>query len=156
MAMRNPYNYTKPQKSMVQAAPQMQKPQVVSSSPYQQNKTTDYLAQRIMAAKPEELTLMLYEGLVKFVKQGQLYIENRDIENANRVIIRSQAIVTELMETLDMSYELSQGLSSLYEFVEHQLIEANLKKDKTYLDQALVICEELKDTWKEAMKSMRA
>lgn len=155
MAMRNPYNYSKPQNPVAPPAQLAKKAQVAPAMAYQQNKTGDYLAQKVMSARPEELTLMLYEGLVKFVKQAQLYIDNKDIENTHRVLLRAQAIVEELDETLDMAYEVSRGLRSLYLYIEDKLIDANLKKNRKYLDEALPICEELKETWKEAMKSMR-
>jgi flagellar protein FliS len=154
MAMRNPYNYSKPQKPIVPLAP-APKPQVMSNTAYHQNKSADYLAQKINSARPEELTLMLYEGLVKFIKQGQLFIDNKDVENSHRVITRAQAIIAELSETLDMSFDVSKGLSALYDYIAEKLVDANIKKDKAYLDEALPICEEIRDTWKEAMKNMR-
>lgn len=155
MAMKNPYNYTKPQITVAPTKTVSPKTLPSPSLTYHQNKSQDYLAQKIMSARPEELTLMLYEGLVKFIKQAQLYIENKDIENTHRVLLKAQAIVGELDGTLDMSYEVSRGLRSLYQYIEEKLIDANLKKERRFLEEALPICEELKDTWKEAMKSMR-
>ncbi len=154
MAMRNPYNYAKPKAPIVPLAP-APKPQALKSTVYHQNKSADYLAQKINSARPEELTLMLYEGLVKFIKQGQLFIESKDVASAHRVITRGQAIIDELSGTLDMTYDVSKGLSALYAYIQEKLVDANIKKEKAFLDEALPICEEIRDTWKEAMKNMR-
>lgn len=84
-----------------------------------------------------------------------MFIENKDVKNAHRVIARAQAIIVELSETLDMNFDVSKGLSSLYIYIEEKLVDANIKKDKAFLDEVLPICEETRDTWKEAMKNMR-
>lgn len=114
-----------------------------------------YQQNSIMTASPEELTLMLYNGAIKFVNLAKHHIENKDIEKANEAIIRAQDIINELNDTLDMSYDISNNLRSLYTFIIDKLIDANIRKDTSYLDEILPILEELRDTWKEAMKEAR-
>lgn len=114
-----------------------------------------YQQNSIMTASPEELTLMLYNGAVKFINLGKLHIENKEIEKANNAIKRAQDIIYELNSTLNMNYEIANNLRSIYTFILEKLIDANMKKDIKTLDEVLPFIEELRDTWKEAMKEAR-
>jgi flagellar protein FliS len=120
---------------------------VSNKNPYQQ-----YQQNSVNTATPQELTLMLYNGLVRFLKTAQQGIEENNIEKANNFIIRSQDIIMEFMCTLDMQYEVSNGLFSLYDYMHRRLIEANIKKDKAVIDEVLGYAEDLRDTWAQAMK----
>ncbi|WP_352418314.1 flagellar export chaperone FliS [Proteiniborus sp.] len=119
------------------------------------NMYQQYQQNSIMTASPEELTLMLYNGAIKFINLGKLHIENKEIEKANNAIKRAQDIIMELNNTLDMNYEISNNLRSIYTFILEKLIDANIKKDVKFLDEALPLIEEIRDTWKEAMKEAR-
>ncbi len=102
-------------------------------------------------APPQELTLMLYNGAIKFANQAMLAIDEKNISKAHQLILRTSDIITELNITLDMQYEISKNLRSLYVFILERLIDANVKKDKQYIAEALEIITQLRDTWKEAM-----
>jgi len=121
-----------------------------NSNPYQQ-----YQQNTVNTSTPQELTLMLYNGLVRFLKFAHQGIEEKNIEKANNYIIRSQAIIMEFISTLDMQYEVSEGLCSLYEYMNRQLIEANIKKDKAIVEEVLGYAEGLRDTWEQAMKLIK-
>jgi flagellar protein FliS len=114
---------------------------------YQQNQVT--------TATPGELTLMLYNGIIKFIKQAQTAIDQRDYERANLFNLKAQNIITELTVTLKMEYAIAQHLSALYEYMGRRLIEANIKKDKAILDEVLGMATELRDSWSEAVKIAR-
>lgn len=116
------------------------------------NGYNQYKANSINTATPEELTLMLYNGLVKFIMQAQVAIDAKNIEKANGGIIKAQAILKEFQATLDMNYDVSEGLNSLYDYMYRRLVEANLKKDKEILEEVLGFAKELRDTWAQAMK----
>lgn len=116
------------------------------------NGYNQYKANSINTATPEELTLMLFNGLVKFLMQAQTAIEVKNIEKASNSIVRSQAIIKEFQSTLDMSYEVSQGLDSLYDYMYRRLVEANIKKDGDIVEEVLGYSRELRDTWAQAMK----
>ena len=118
-----------------------------NSNPYQQ-----YQQNTVNTSTPQELTLMLYNGIVRFLKIAHQGIEEKNIEKANNFIIRSQAIIMEFMSTLDMQYEVSDGLYSLYDYMNRRLIEANIKKDNSIIEEIIGYAEELRDTWTEAMK----
>ena len=111
-----------------------------------------YKENSVYTSSPEELTFMLYNGLIRFIMQGQMGIDDRDMEKANHCITRAQDIVVYFRETLDMKYEVSQGLDAIYEYLYQRLIEANTKKDRLILDEVLGFAKELRDTWSQAMK----
>ena len=117
------------------------------------NKAYDqYKQNSIYTSTPEELTLMLYNGLIKFVMQAQSGIAEMDIEKASNSIVHAQDIVVHFRNTLDMKYEVSQGLDALYEYMYRRLVEANIKKDQEILAEILGMAKELRDTWAQAMK----
>ncbi len=111
-----------------------------------------YKQNSIMTSSPEELTLMLYNGLVKFIMQAQKAIEEKDIQKANESIKRAEDIISEFQATLDMQYELSKGLAMLYDYFMDRLVDANMKKDAAILEEVLHFVKDLRDTWAQAMK----
>lgn len=111
-----------------------------------------YQNNMVNTATPQELTLMLYNGLIKFLNLTIQGMEERSIEKANNNIVRAQDIIIEFMSTLDMDYEISGGLFSLYDYMNNRLVEANIKKDKAIVEEVLGYAEELRDTWAQAMK----
>lgn len=149
MAMINPYNYKKPIMPAVKSTEMKDK--YVSVTPTK-SKSDIYLEQKIMSARPEELTYYLYEGLVKFLNQTRIFNDQKLYEKSNNSNLRSQAIIQELRGSLNMQIDLSNQLEALYVFMLDQLVEANISKDNKIIDDVLFLAQELKDTWKEAMK----
>lgn len=115
-----------------------------------------YKENSIYTSTPEELTLMLYNGLIKFIMKAQNGLVERDIECAYNAIVRAQDIVFYFRATLDFKYEISKDLDVLYEYMYRRLIEANIKKDMEILDEMLGMAKELRDTWAQAMKLARS
>lgn len=161
MAMRNPYNYTMP-KSALKLKTNLMKNETNDDQRTQtninrnKNKFDQYMEQKILTARPEDLTLMLYDGLIKFLKQANIFMEEKNIEKANNSIIRAQDIINELNITLNMDYEISGNLRSLYTYMNDRLVDANINKDKDSIDVVLGFAEELRDTWKSAINLAHA
>lgn len=118
----------------------------------QNNVYNTYKENSIYTASPEELTLMLYNGLIKFIMQAQKAIDEKDFEKANSSIVRAENIISEFQATLDKKYEISQNLLLLYDYMYRRLMDANIKKDKDILEEVLSFARELRDTWEQAMK----
>lgn len=151
MAVMNPYNYSKPRNFINMEPKEVVKP--VSDETKRSavsDKMDQYLESKILSAKPEELTYMLYEGIVKFIKKALLSVESKNYEQVNYNTQRAQAIVDELRSTLNMDIPLSQSLDSLYDYLNFKLMEANIHKSEKEFNDALEIAENFKDTWKEA------
>lgn len=116
-------------------------------NPYQ-----TYQKQAIMTSKPEELTYMLYQGLVKFIRLSKLSLQNKNIPESHNNNIRAQDILIELMATLKKEYAVSDSLLPLYDYMKRRLIEANIKKNIEILEEVEGFAVELTETWFEAMK----
>lgn len=112
-----------------------------------------YNNSKIQTASPAELTLMLYEGAIKFCNIGIMGIEQNDIEKAHANIVKAQRIIEEFQATLNFDYPVAKDFDEVYGYVERRLIEANMKKDKEILEEVLGHLRIMRDTWKEVMKS---
>lgn len=119
------------------------------------NPYATYQNQSINTASPEELTLKLYEGCIKFINLAMIGIEQKNIEMSNTNIVKAQNIITELNITLNMDIEMSKNLRLLYDYLHTRLIEANIKKDKEILEEVKGFVNEFRDTWKQAMALAR-
>lgn len=117
------------------------------ANPYQK-----YQNNSIMTASPGELTLMLYNGAIKFVNQGIEAIEKKDINKAHEYIMRAQDIIEELQVTLDMEYEIAQQIEPLYVFIKELLVQGNIHKDITKLQEANELIREFRDMWQDLLK----
>lgn len=114
---------------------------------YQQNSVTQ--------STPGELTLMLYNGCLKFLNQAKKGIETKDIELKNTNIQKAQNILRELMVTLDMSIAVSASLAALYEYMIRNLVEANIQNDVSKVDEVIGYTTEFRDTWKQVIQLNR-
>ncbi|MBG9444636.1 flagellar export chaperone FliS [Cytobacillus firmus] len=120
------------------------------SNPYQ-----SYQQNSVNTASPGELTLMLYNGCLKFIHQAKKAIEEKNIEMKNTNIQKAQSIIQELMVTLNMDIEVSKNMMSLYDFMNRKLMEANIKNDASILDEVEGLVTEFRDTWKEVIQVNR-
>ncbi|WP_010647609.1 flagellar export chaperone FliS [Oceanobacillus massiliensis] len=110
-----------------------------------------YQNNAVNTASGGELTLMLYNGCMKFIKQAIKDINDSNYEAKNKNIQKAQNIIQELMITLDPEIEISKQILPLYEFMQFQLKEANIKNDVTKLEEVLGFVTEFRDTWKQVM-----
>ncbi len=116
------------------------------------NAYTQYNNSKILTASPAELTLMLYEGAIKFCNIAVVAIEQKDIEKAHINIVKAQKIIDYFRQTLDMKYEVAKDFDRVYVYLERRLVEANMKKDVAILEEVLEHLRSMRDTWKEVMR----
>ncbi|SCW58598.1 flagellar protein FliS [Paenibacillus tianmuensis] len=114
-----------------------------------------YLKTQINTSHPGELTLMLYNGCIKFMKQALDSIQQKDFEGKNEYIKKSLDIIDELIITLDMNYDISRNLYSLYEFMKNNLIKGNMSLDTRCILDVIELMTELRDTWVQALKQAK-
>lgn len=119
------------------------------------NALNQYKQNAVFTTTPEELTLMLYDGGIKFMNIAKYSIENNDVQRAHEALIRAQDIIIELNSSLNMEYEISTNFRRLYGFILDKLIDANIQKNMEPIDEALEILIEMRDTWKEAMQQVK-
>lgn len=178
MAAQNPYSnaaaaqnsysaaMTAARNNTAMAAQNQQSPAAATLNPYKtamaaqnQNNTEPaapnqhnaYTNIAINTATQEKLTLMLYDGALKFANQAIASLENNDLIKFNEAIKRTTDIVWELQRTLDIQYEIAKNMDSLYEYIRERLVTANLNRDKVMLEEARNLLREFRDTWRDAM-----
>ena len=116
--------------------------------PYQK-----YQRSMVETVTPPQLVLMLYNGAIRFLKQAQAGLEQRQLESCHHHILKTQDILTELMSTLDLNQgQIAENLYQLYDYMYSRLIEANIRKDSQPLQEVEQLLSELRDTWTEAIK----
>ena len=116
------------------------------------NPYAQYEKNKILTASPAELTLMLYEGAIKFCNIAIMAIEQKDHDKAHANIMKTQRIIEEFRNTLDRKYPVSEDFDRVYVYLLQRLFEANVAKDKEILEEVNTHLRSMRDTWKEVMK----
>lgn len=116
------------------------------------NPYAKYQNSKVLTASPAELTLMLYEGIIKFINMAVTAIEEKDIPKANTNIIKAERVVDHLSATLNDKYPVSKDFQNIYDCIMQALLQGNVKKDIEELKRALEYARMIRDTWKEVMK----
>lgn len=119
------------------------------------NAYAQYNNNKVLTASPAELTLMLYEGAIKFCNVAETAIEQEDIQKAHTNIIKVQHIIDYLRQTLDMKYPVAQDFERIYVYLSERLVIANMKKDKAIMEEVNEHLHSVRDTWKEVMRINR-
>lgn len=117
-----------------------------------QNPYAQYNNSKILTASPAELTLMLYDGAIKFCNIALLGFEQNDTEKINNYIKKTLNIITEFRSTLDFKYPTAKDFDMVYDYIYRQLVDANVKKDQACLEEALDRIREMRDLWKDVMR----
>ncbi len=120
---------------------------VMTGNPYAQ-----YNQNKILTASPAELTLMLYEGAIKFCNIAIMGIEQGDVSKAHNNIMKVQKIIEEFQITLNFKYEIANDFNNVYNYLMRRLREANMTKDKEILEEVDEHLHTMRDTWKEVMR----
>ncbi len=118
------------------------------------NAYAQYANTKATTAKPAELTLMLYDGAIKFcnLAVGALEADRKDISKAHENILKVQKIIAYLQATLNMKYEVAKDFDRMYTYIDSRLVEANIKKDVEIVKEINEHLHAIRDTWVEVMK----
>ncbi|MBR1930106.1 MAG: flagellar export chaperone FliS [Lachnospiraceae bacterium] len=119
------------------------------------NAYAQYNNSKIMTASPAELTLMLYDGAIKFCNIAIMEIEKKNIQQAHNNIVKVQNIIDYLRGTLDMKYPVAQDFENIYSYLSQRLLQANIKKDAEILEEVNGHLRSVRDTWKEVMNASK-
>ena len=116
-----------------------------------QNGYAAYANNKIMTASPAELTLMLYEGAIKFCNIAIVACERKEIEKAHINIRKTDRIIEEFQITLNRKYAVAEEFDNVYKYLRQRLLEANVHKDPEILEEVLGHLRTMRDTWKQVM-----
>lgn len=117
-----------------------------------QNAYAQYNNSKVLTATPAELTLMLYEGAIKFCNIAIVAVEGGETQKAHTNIVKAEKIIEHLQMTLDTRYEISKDFDNIYSYLLKRLFEANINKDKDILEEVKKHLNSVRDTWKEVMR----
>ena len=112
-----------------------------------------YQDMKIQTASPEQIMIMLYDGAIRFSLQAKKKMVEKDFEGKGIFISKTQAIIDELMNSLDFSIapDLCSNLQQLYIYINEKLTEANIKLDIEAIDEVVGLLNTLRDGWKQAL-----
>ncbi len=113
---------------------------------------SNYKKASVETASPGKLLLMLFDGAIRNIDDAKKAIQDKDINVAHNLIVKTQNIILEFIASLNMDYEISNNLFNLYEYLYYQLVQANAGKDINKLDEVREFLVEFRNTWEEAMK----
>ncbi|MFT8318837.1 MAG: flagellar export chaperone FliS [Sporolactobacillus sp.] len=111
-----------------------------------------YQQNSVLTATPGELTLMLYNGCIKFIRQARVAINAKDLPAKNTFLQKAQRIVRELMVTLDQKQPIAGEMLRLYDYIYRRMIDANVKNDPEILDEVEKLVIDFRDTWKQVIE----
>ncbi len=116
------------------------------------NAYVNYNNSKVLTASPAQLTLMLYEGAIKFCNIARMAIEEKNYERANTNIKKAEKIIAQLRVTLDFKYPVAKDFDQVYVIISDRLFRANIGKDVELLDQGIKYIRTMKETWEEVMR----
>jgi len=109
-----------------------------------------YRRQDVMTANAVDLIVMLYDALKKNIILGRRGIAKKDMQSAHNHLMKAQDIVSELIKSLDMNYEIADELLAIYSFALRSLSDANIRKDPEPLEPIIDMVDDLRGAWKQA------
>lgn len=121
----------------------------------QKNPYATYANNKIASATPAELTLMLYEGAIKFCNLAKIDIEKKEYGDSIGHIQRARNIIVELQSTLDFKYAVAKDFDNIYRYVFTLMADVNKDHDLDTLEELLTQLRELRDIWKQVMKNAK-
>lgn len=112
-----------------------------------------YRTNAVETASPEQLTLMCYDGALRFMRRAAKSLEAGDLADASAATGRAQAIVNELNITLDMDAggEIAANLRGIYLFVNRHLSEAVIAGEAAKVRESMDLIGDLRGAWAQAM-----
>jgi flagellar protein FliS len=120
------------------------------------NPAQNYLRTKVLTATPEQLQLMLYDGAIRFADQARAAMGESMFEQSYELLGKSQKIILELQCGLkhDLAPDLCGKLAALYNFVYRKLVDANLHRNPSFVDEAIGILKYQRETWSMLLQQL--
>ncbi len=119
------------------------------------NPYAQYQNSKILTASPAELTLMLYDGAIKFGNIAIAAMNENDVQKAHTNILKVQKIIEEFRSTLDFKYPVAKDFDNVYSYLQQRLLQANMKKDPVIMEEVLSHLRSMRETWAEVIKKSK-
>ena len=109
-----------------------------------------YREAAVLTASPVQLVVMLYDGVERFLRQAEIVMAEGNVPQANDRMQRAEAIIDELIATLDKSAgQVAERLEGIYVFCKRLLMEARTERDPAKLETVRNLMRPLRDSWSE-------
>jgi flagellar protein FliS len=117
------------------------------------NPSLQYRATAVKTADGADLVVMCYEALVRWLGRAKVALEGGQIVECHQALMAAQELVANLSLSLDFSRapEIAQGLRSIYDYINDQLVWANLRKDAALIEEVTGLVQPLLDAWRLAV-----
>lgn len=122
----------------------------MTTNPYAQ-----YQNSKILTASPAELTLMLYDGAIKFGNIAIQAMNEKDIQKAHTNIVKVERIIEEFRSTLNRDYPVAQDFDNVYVYLLQRLLECNISKNPEIMEEIVSHLRSMRETWVEVMKKSK-
>lgn len=111
----------------------------------------EYRRAQVSAARPTQLTVMLYDGAIRFLSLARERMLAGDLEGRHTFLLKGQNVVTGLLSSLDLERggEVALNLQRLYLYMYELLVEANLLDKPGNIEQVVSMLSELRESWAE-------
>jgi flagellar protein FliS len=116
-----------------------------------------YNNSKVLTAKPDELTLMLYDGAIKFTNIAIMALEKDDSKKFEMYLLKVENIIDYLNNTLDMKYAVAKDFENVYKYLLGRLVDADLHRENAMnnMNEVNKHLHTMRDTWKEVMQIAR-
>ncbi len=119
------------------------------------NPYSKYQENSIATATGPELTLMLYNGGIKFCNIAIEGIKENNVQKAHEHIVKAQNVIDELRSTLNRKYDIANEMDEMYVYINKLLLEGNYQKDENKIQDACLLIRNYRDAWQVAMKAAK-
>ncbi len=116
-----------------------------------------YQQTQVNTSSPEKILLMLYDGAINFSRIAMEKAAAGDRNERGKYVSKAQAIVAELMNTLDheVGGAVADRLTQLYMYIINEYVRANINNSVSSLENTIKILNILRDTWAEAIEIVK-
>jgi len=130
---------------------------MITSGGFKKGKMNPYQKTAIQTASKEELVLLLYNGAIKYTHQSIEFIDQKNWADASKNICRAQAIIVELLNSLNFEVggEIAKNLEYLYSVMVDNLTVANFEHVTEPLKLNLQILEKLQSAWEGVLSQIK-
>ena len=117
-----------------------------------------YQTVQVTSVDRGRLLVMLYDGCIKFLKLSKEGLEQKDPAKFARFLSKAQAIISELLVTLDFEKggKIAQDLDRLYDFMLFHLTEANIEKNPAKIQNVINLVETVAAAYREIVEKQLA
>jgi len=117
-----------------------------------------YQARALEGASPVELTIALYDGIVRFMNEAIEAVEQNDADRRRTAVKRAMDIVMHLQVTLDRKRggTPAKALTEFYTAIFALMLQGSQANSRQKFEQVIANVRNVRDAWKQALAGVNA